>query len=193
MSTGSILITGISASGKTTLGKRLYLNLRTKGISNVEFLDGEEVRKQLAAEGKVYGYRTEERNQVAIELAKLASKYNTSGSHCIIAAICHVRQIRRDMRAIIEHMMEVYLDCSVDVCAKRDYKSNYKKARQGLYENFVGVTEEYQKSDHVELTLKTGENSIEYCSRILLESALQFLQNETQEVIVANQFKHKIG
>lgn len=178
---GTIFITGISASGKSTLGKYLKEDLEKSGINNAKLLDGEEIRKQLAKRGKRYGYSTQERNAAALEFAHMALEYNRQGVICILCSICHVKEIREQMRAIIGNFMEVYLDCPVSICAKRDYKGQYAKAFQGLYDNFIGVTEPYQKSDHVELALHTGIDSIEQCSRILLESVLAFLKNRSRK------------
>jgi len=173
--TGTIFITGISASGKSTLGKRLRDNLVSSEINNVKLLDGEDIRRQLERRGKHFGYSTAERNQVALEIARIASEYNQQGFVCIVCSICHLKEIREQMRAIIGKVMEVYLDCPVSVCAQRDYKGNYAKAMQGLYGNFIGVTEPYQKSDHTESVLFTGKDSIEVCSQILLKAAMDFL------------------
>ena len=43
----TIFITGITASGKTTLGKCLNDDLKSYGIDNVKFLDGEDLRVSL--------------------------------------------------------------------------------------------------------------------------------------------------
>ena len=56
----TILITGISASGKTTLGKRLQKNLLETGLNDVRLLDGEVIRETFKRRGKCYGYTTEE-------------------------------------------------------------------------------------------------------------------------------------
>lgn len=173
---GTIFITGISASGKSTMGKRLRDNMVKNGINNVMLLDGEDIRGQLEKRGKHYGYSDDDRTTVALQIARLALEYNQKGIICIICSICHIRKIREEMRSIIENVMEVHLDCSVDICAKRDYKGNYSKAFRGLYDNFVGVTEPYQESGHVELNLHTGIDSIEECSRILFEAVSLFLE-----------------
>lgn len=177
-SAGTIFITGIPVSGKSTLGKKLEEYLLKCGINNVKLLDGEEIRKELAIEGKRYGYSTDDRNKVALEIARYAAQYNREGVICIICSICHVKEIRRQMRSIIGSVMEVYLDCPVSICAQRDYKGYYARAFQGLNGNFIGVTEPYQKSEHAELVLNTGANSVEECSRILFESVITFLKTE---------------
>ncbi|UCD54993.1 MAG: adenylyl-sulfate kinase [Candidatus Omnitrophota bacterium] len=185
LETGTIFITGIPASGKSTLGKNLQDALLKVGIDNVKLLDGEVIRGELVKQGKRYGYSTDERNKVALEIAHAAQRYNKKSVISIICAICHVKETREEMRKIIGNVMEVYLECPVRICAKRDYKGHYAKAFQGAYDNFVGVTEPYQKSDHVELVLYTGNDSIAKCSRQLLESVLVFLEHSEEKEIAA--------
>lgn len=172
---GTIFITGISISGKSTLGRCLKENLIKSGIDNVLLLDGEEIREQLAKRGKHYGYSTEERNKVALEIAHMAMEYNRKGIVCVICSICHLKEIRKQMRSIIGNVMEVYLDCPVSICAQRDYKGHYTKAFKGLYDNFVGVTEPYQVSEHIELIIHTDKNSINECTEILFQKVKDFL------------------
>ena len=185
MSAETIFITGISASGKSTLGKHLKEDLREIGIENVKLLDGEAIRELLAKDGKHFGYSTDERNRLAIEIARIALEYNREGIVAIICAICHVKKIRDEMREIIKNVMEVYLDCSVEACAKRDYKNNYEKAFKGLYDNFVGATEPYQVSDRVELVLHTDNNTIEECADILFKKVKDFLSLKAKEEQIA--------
>lgn len=172
----TIFITGLSASGKSTLGAKLYDNLINNGITNVVLLDGEEVRKRLEKANKKFGYSTEDRNAYSMELANMALKHNQDGQICIICAISHVKETRLKVRNQIGAFMEVYLSCPVEVCANRDYKGNYQKAYNGLHDNFIGVTEPYQTSDHPELVLHTGEEGIDNCSEILLQQVIEFIQ-----------------
>jgi adenylylsulfate kinase len=73
--------------------------------------------------------------------------------------------------------MEVYLRCSVNKCAQRDYKGHYEKAFNGDYDMFVGVTDEYEISDNPEFILDTEEMSIEGCASLLIEKCINFLKN----------------
>ncbi len=172
---GTIFITGISAAGKTTLSKCLERDLVNEGVENVILLDGEGLRQELRQSGRIIGFSTEDRNNFSIEIARKAFDYNSNGKICIVCTISHVKNIREKMRAIIGNIMEVYLDCPVDVCSKRDYKGNYQKAYDGLYDCFVGVTDEYQVSDKPELILKTGVERVEESSKILLKEAMNFI------------------
>lgn len=172
--TGTIWITGLSASGKTTLGLQLREALVSEGIRNVELLDGEELRKSL---GKSYGFSTEDRNAFALDIGQLAQECNEGGNIAIVCAISHVREIRLKIRKQIARFTEVYLNCPVEVCARRDYKGQYRKAFSGIYDNFIGVTEPYQLSDQPDLTLDTANGTKEHCSKVLLAHVLAFLRS----------------
>ena len=93
-----------------------------------------------------------------------------------------MRAEREEIRRIMGNIMEVYLDCPVNICAERDYKGHYAKAFKGLYDNFIGVTEPYQISDHVELVLYTGRDTINDCADILLEKTKKFLMIEKDKI-----------
>lgn len=175
MQCGTIWITGLSASGKTTLGRHLVRELRQRGGTAVELIDGEEIRPTL---DRVYGYSRQERSLVVLAVAKLARQYNEEGKAVVVCAISHVEETRRQIRQYLGRFMEVYLYCPVEVCAQRDYKGNYRKAYSGLYDNFVGVTEPYEKSDSPELILDTANCSIDNCLATLLDRAIAFLHGE---------------
>ncbi len=174
--TGTIFISGISASGKSTLGKRLLENLLKNRIANVKLLDGEEIRRLSKVSGRRYGYSTPDRNAHAKDIANKALELNTKGYIAIVCTIAHVKRTREEIRKKIGKFMEVYLECPVEVCARRDRKGHYRKAFANLYSNFIGVTEMYQRSDDVELTLNTDKMSVDECSEILLRQTLSFLR-----------------
>jgi adenylylsulfate kinase len=162
---GTIWITGPSMSGKTTLGRHLQDTLESRGIYNVELLDGPDVRKNL--EG-AHGYSAKERSVVVLEIARLALECNNRGKVAIVCTISHVKEVRMAVRGRLGRFFEVYLKCPLDVCLRRDYLGNYQKAYAGDYENFVDVTEPYQVSEHPDLLLDTANNSVEECTDILL-------------------------
>jgi len=175
----TIWITGLSASGKSTLGKCLKDELANLGISKVDLLDGENVRNRLS---RKYGFSTEERNSLARVIAKLAIESNRKGNIAIVCAISHVKQTREEIRHKVgSDFLEVYLKCSVDMCASRDYKGHYNKAFAGEYSNFVGVTEPYQVSDHPDLIIDTATDPVDRCVEILLNTSLQFLLKDKDE------------
>ncbi len=172
-SPATIWLTGLSASGKTTLGARLKKELERVGIEQVVFLDGEEARKSV---GRRYGYSTEQRSAWALEIARVAAGWNKRDFVVIVAAITHVSETRATIRTMLERYFEVYLRCPVEVCAVRDFKGHYSKALAGEYENFIGVTEPYQESDQPELILDTDELDVDTCVTLLTDHISRFLK-----------------
>ena len=170
---GVIWITGLSASGKSTTGKHLYEKLQNIGITNAEILDGEELRTHL---DRQYGYTVEERMAVAENIVRVAVDKIKSGKLVIVSTITHKIAMRKMARDNIDLFMEVYLQCPVEVCAERDYKGNYEKAMHGKCDNFIGVTEPYEVSEHPELVIDTGRLSIEDCAEMLLRKTLEVFQ-----------------
>jgi len=170
---GTVWLTGLSASGKTTLGARLKTELERAGVERVLLLDGEEARKSI---GRRYGYSTEERSAWALEIARLAAEWNSRGYVVIVAAITHVSKTRAAIRAMLGRYFEVYLRCPVEVCAGRDYKGHYSKALAGEYENFIGVTEPYQVSSQHDLVLDTDKLDVDACAALLADHTSKFLK-----------------
>ena len=80
-------------------------------------------------------------------------------------------------RSQIPQFIEIYLECSKQVCAARDYKGLYEKAIAGEYQTFAGVTEPYEPSENPELILNTSQMSIDECSSILFKFIVEFLEN----------------
>ncbi len=168
---GTIWITGLSASGKSTLGGKLFNDLKAIGVNNVKLLDGETIRKEF---GDTFGYVTNERNAILEKTIQIACECNDNGSVAIVSTISHKKSTRQKARDTITNFMEVFLDCPLDVCIERDYKGHYQKALKGEYENFIGITESYETSDSPELVINTKSLTIVECQKLLLDEVVRF-------------------
>ena len=169
--TGAILLTGLSASGKTTLARSLARRLDEWGIADVVLLDGEELRERLP---RRYGYSISEREAVWRELVSEARKELDSGKVVVIAAIAHSAAMRAMARELLQPFFEVHLDCPVDVCAARDFKGQYRRAFASEYDCFIGVTHPYEQTDP-ELRLDTAALSQAEAETLLGERVIHFL------------------
>jgi len=167
----AIWFTGLSASGKSTLSEALYKDLIEKNINNLMLLDGEFVRDKL----KYYDYATNNRNEIGVQKAKLALDYIYKGNHTIITGIAHHKETRKIIRNMFPYFYEIYLKCDVNVCAERDFKGNYKKAFDGEYDNFVGVTEPYEESTP-ELIIETDKNTINECQKLIFYKVRKYIE-----------------
>ena len=72
----TIWLTGITASGKTTLGQSLFKFLVEKGVNPLEFLDGDELRESL---DKNYGHSLEDRQMVLEKIIGITKDKNKKG------------------------------------------------------------------------------------------------------------------
>lgn len=172
---GAIWITGITASGKTTIGQSLYKKLTQDGFENIKFLDGEVFRSKLHNK---YGYSLEDRSIISEFLISDVSNHVNSNLLVIVAVLNHKLEWRQNARSHIRNFMEVYLRCPVDVCAKRDYKGHYRRAfaKEKGYEVFIGVTEPYELSDNPELILDTSKLTIDECTKKIYQKTLEMFQ-----------------
>ena len=71
---------------------------------------------------------------------------------------------------------EIFLDCDVNSCAKRDYKGHYKKAQAGLMKDFIGISEPYEKSNSYDLKINTSSNGIDSCADLIFQNVLKYLK-----------------
>ena len=79
-----------------------------------------------------------------------------------------------DVESGSDRFVEVYCRCPLEVCEQRDPKGLYKKARQGLISDFTGISSPYEKPEHPEVVLKTGEESLEAS----VEKVLEYLRGK---------------
>jgi len=168
----TIWLSGVTASGKTTLGKLLYNELKNIGIEKVKFLDGETLRESL---DKNYGHSLDERFKVLKEYINIVVKENKKGNLVIIATVSHKKEMRNLARKRLNNFMEVNLKCAFQICAERDYKGVYSNFDFDSEECLPGMTEPYEFTNLSELVIDTEKNSVEECKNILLNSVLKFL------------------
>jgi adenylylsulfate kinase len=170
---GTIWITGLSASGKSSLSRALAERLGRGGIGALVVIDGGDFRARLE---RVYGHGLGDRFAVLRLLAEAAREENLAGRHVIVATISHKREMRAHARARVERILEVYLDCPSSVCAQRDPNGIYARAAAGEYECFPGVTEPYEPSAEADVVLDTAVLTPAAAADRLLPRALAFLR-----------------
>ena len=155
---GVLWFTGLSASGKTTLAFELEQRLFEQGLK-VYVLDGDNLRFGLSSD---LGFSAEDRSEHIRRVGEVAALFADAGLIVISAFISPYRDDRRRAReAAKESFHEIYLSASIDVCENRDPKGLYAKARKGELSDFTGVSAPYEKPERAELTVDTGQLSVE--------------------------------
>jgi len=145
----AVWMTGIPASGKSSLTRALAGTLRDEGIS-VVVLESDEIRKILTPEPT---YSTEERDAFYRTLALLGHMITESGVNVIYDATANKRAYRDRARSLIRKFIEVYVHCPVEICILRDPKGIYQRAAAGTASNVPGVQTEYEPPLDPELSL----------------------------------------
>ena len=124
-------------------------------------MDGDNLRYGLNSD---LGFTSEDRTENIRRVSEVAKLFVDAGIITITTFISPFKEDRNGARKLLgEDFIEVYVDCPLDVCEKRDPKGIYRKAREGKIKNFTGIDSPYEKPDNPEITVKTFENTEEQC------------------------------
>ena len=161
----TIWMTGLPASGKSTLAVALEQALWDRGVHSY-VLDGDNIRHGL---NKDLGFSPEARAENIRRIGEVAKLFTNAGVINVTAFISPYRADRDQARKIMEQgeFLEVFVDCPVEVCEQRDPKGHYRKARAGEMKEFTGISAPYEPPLSPDLKLDTAEQSITACVRRL--------------------------
>lgn len=167
----TIWLTGLSASGKSTLAFALERELVALGRA-CYVLDGDNVRHGL---NKNLGFSANDRTENVRRVAEVARLMNDAGLIVITAFISPYQSDRNMAREIIgkTQFKEVYVCTPIEVCESRDPKGLYKQARIGAVAEFTGVSSPYEPPSQSDLQIDT--------SKVPLADALSALVNLVTE------------
>lgn len=156
-----IWFTGLSGSGKTTLANALETHLHEMKCCTY-VLDGDNVRHGLCDD---LGFSTEDRTENIRRVGEVAKLVMDAGVIVLTAFISPIRKDREQVRKLFEgkDFIEVYVNCSLDVCEQRDVKGLYERARAGEIKEFTGISSPYEEPIIPELVVDTDKHSIEEC------------------------------
>ncbi len=155
----TVLFTGLSGSGKSTIAHALLSKLMELGGRPVTLLDGDVVRKHLSSE---LGFSKEHRELNIQRIGFVASEITKNGGIALCAPIAPYTATRRTVREMIEAeggFVEVHVATPLEVCEERDRKGLYARARRGEIKNFTGISDPYEEPRNPEIRLDTQDIS----------------------------------
>jgi adenylylsulfate kinase len=156
-----IWLTGLSGSGKTTTGRVLEQEFLKRG-AKVELLDGDELRQTISSE---LGFTKEDRETHAKRVAYLSHLLSRNGIITIVALISPFRSFRKYARDLIGYkFVEVWVQCSLDTCKRRDPKGLYRKAEIGIINDMTGVQAPYEQPLAPEVKINTDDMTSQQCA-----------------------------
>src|SRR3954467_12963159 len=154
----TVWITGIPGAGKSTIARLTAAELRARG-RRVEVLDGDEIRRELSRE---LGFSREDRDTNVARIGYVADLLSRNGVTVLAAVVSPYRAARDAVRARHgERFVEVHADAPVQVCAERDPKGLYSRARRGEIQGLTGLNDPYEAPLAPELVLRTAEEAPE--------------------------------
>lgn len=163
----TIWLTGLSASGKSTLANATARTLHRLGV-HTYVLDGDNVRHGLNGD---LGFSPDDRQENIRRIGEVAKLLTDAGVVNFAAFISPYQEDRESARVLQPgDFVEVHVDCDLAVCESRDPKGIYKKARKGLIKDFTGVSAPYEAPERPEVYLNTSTMSIESCIETLIDS-----------------------
>lgn len=157
----TILLSGLTGSGKTTLAYALERRLFAEGRA-CTVLDGENLRRGISRD---LGFTADERSENLRRGAEVARLMNEAGLICITAFLAPSEEVRERAKGLVgaDRYIVVHLDAPIEVCRARDSAGQYKKADEGLISNFPGVSFPYEPPVNPDLVLKTDQESVGEC------------------------------
>ncbi len=155
----TILVTGLSCSGKTSVALELEKRLFQRGGVGI-VLDGQTMRMGISRD---LGFTAEERSENLRRAAEIARLINDAGQICIAAFVAPSEWVREKARELIgpDRFIHVHLSTPVDVCRQRDVTGQYQAADRGEITSFPGVTFDYEIPSGADMTFDTSELSIQ--------------------------------
>lgn len=164
---GLIWITGLSASGKSTIAHHVERELFEKGIRSYVF-DGDNVRHGLNCN---LGFSREDRKENLRRIVELSKLFVDAGIIVLAAFISPYKEDRKYIRDRFkgDNFLEIYVRCSVETCEKRDPKGQYKKARAGIIKNYTGISAPYEEPEDADLIIDTEKTDLETSVQKILE------------------------
>jgi adenylyl-sulfate kinase len=155
---GIVWLTGLSASGKSTIATELERELFNLG-RHVYILDGDNIRHGLCSD---LGFSPEDRKENIRRVGEAAKLFADAGIICVTAFISPYRSDRDLVRQMVAPgvFIEVFVNAPLEVCEARDPKGLYAKARAHQIAEFTGVSAPYESPSAPEIELRTDQQSV---------------------------------
>lgn len=150
-----VWFTGLSGSGKSTVANLLEKRIAAEG-KHTYILDGDNVRHGL---NKDLGFTDEDRVENIRRIAEVAKLMADAGLIVLVSFISpfkNERKLAREVAGDIE-FIEAYVNTPLEVCAERDPKGLYARAKKGEIKNFTGIDSPFEAPENADITLNAAE------------------------------------
>lgn len=142
--------------------------LHQRGCRTFVF-DGDNVRHGLCGD---LGFSENDRTENIRRVGQMSKLFVESGVIALTAFISPFQVDRQRVRRMVDHdddFLEVYCECPLEVCERRDVKGLYQRARKGEIADFTGISSPYEEPEHADLIVNTSELNLEKCVGKVIE------------------------
>ncbi|APC40418.1 adenylyl-sulfate kinase [Clostridium estertheticum] len=158
--------TGLSGSGKSTVANALDLRLNEMGKATY-LLDGDNIRLGINSD---LGFSKQDRNENIRRISEIGKLFVDSGLITIACFISPLKANREMARSTLgDDFIEIFVDCPLSECERRDPKNLYKKARLGEIKEFTGISSPYENPENPEIVVNTKEKTVDQCVDQILD------------------------
>ncbi len=161
-----VWLTGLSGSGKTTIGSGLEAQLMKSGHASF-LLDGDNLRHGLCAD---LSFSESDRNENIRRVGEVAGLFADAGLIVVCSFISPMAEQRAQARSIVasDRFIEVFVDAPLSVCEERDPKGLYARVRRGEIEGFTGIAADYEPPSRPDIHIQTeAEDVVTSTQRII--------------------------
>ena len=141
-------------------------------------LDGDVIRQRLCRD---LGYSRKDRDENIRRIGFVAGLLARHGVVVVVSAISPFRDTRYEMRAQLPDFVEVYVNAPLEVCASRDCKGLYRRARSGDLPEFTGVSGPYEAPLRPEVECRTDLETIEESTQKIFGHVMDRLSSFLEE------------
>ena len=159
-------LTGLSASGKSTIANIVESKMYDMNYKTY-LLDGDNIRHGLNSD---LGFDESSRVENIRRIGEVSKLFLDAGIIVITAFISPFKSDRKLVRSLFNEreFLEVFIDCSLETCEKRDPKGMYIKARNGDIKNFTGISSPYENPDNPEIQVINDNISVDEASNQIM-------------------------
>jgi len=165
----AVWITGLPASGKSTVAAALHAELACRGIDTA-ILESDALRPILTPHPR---YDQEERDDFYRALVYIGVLLTRHGVPVIFDATANLRAYRESARKQLSRFLEVFVDTPLDVCMRRDPKGIYRQALEGGASTVPGFQAPYEAPEHPDVIVQSGVNTLEGEAREIVSTLLE--------------------
>ncbi len=163
----TIWLTGLSASGKSTIAAELDSWFFRNGLRSY-VLDGDNTRLGINSD---LSFSKEDRSENIRRVAEICKLFNEAGTIVIASFISPFEEDREMAKNIIgpNSFIETFVDASINTCKTRDIKGLYKLAEEGKIKDFTGVSSPYERPTSPAVHIHSDMESVNSCVRKIIK------------------------